>query len=241
MSVENSVSKITVSAKTEDSKAKITSGTGTYTLDEGTRAISIIVKAEDGTQKTYKISVNRKALNPETVPNVIDDQQEEKPEVLGLLELKLGEKFVLSPEFKMDVYNYMVELKEDIDKLEISAVPNIEGATIEILGNENLAVGENIITVLVKMDGYDTATYQIIVNKIIDEEEIPEKAPRDRVQQTNGNMELLLWIIAGLAFINCISGIVFAVLEYRYTKQNKDAEVVGFTPLGDKKKSGRHF
>ena len=38
--------------------------------------------------------------------------------------------------------------------------------TIEILGNENLQMGENVITILVKSeDGQEIYTYQIIVTK----------------------------------------------------------------------------
>ncbi len=65
VSVSNSVSSITVSAKASNSGAKI-SGTGKYNLTAGkTTTINVKVTAEDGkTTKTYQIAVTRAAATP---------------------------------------------------------------------------------------------------------------------------------------------------------------------------------
>ena len=53
------------------------------------------------------------------------------------------------PEFRTDITEYTAEVGSNIDTLNILAVPQIEGAIVTIEGNENLRVGENVITVLV--------------------------------------------------------------------------------------------
>lgn len=60
VTVENSVSNITINAGAVDSKASI-SGIGTHNLNVGNNEIKINVTAENGTVRTYKICVNRKA------------------------------------------------------------------------------------------------------------------------------------------------------------------------------------
>ena len=59
LDVGNSVSKITIKASADDSKASV-SGTGTKSLKEGKNTFNIVVTAESGAKKTYVITVNRK-------------------------------------------------------------------------------------------------------------------------------------------------------------------------------------
>lgn len=58
--VENSVGSVTVGAKTTHANATV-SGTGNYTLTEGqARAVTLTVKAEDGSTQNYTVSITRK-------------------------------------------------------------------------------------------------------------------------------------------------------------------------------------
>jgi hypothetical protein len=65
VTVENSVSSITVTAAAVDSKA-VVSGTGAYSLNVGSNEISVKVTAQNGDVRTYKIYVNRKAATGTT-------------------------------------------------------------------------------------------------------------------------------------------------------------------------------
>lgn len=58
--VENSIESITINAIAEHEKAQVI-GLGEKTLAIGNNIISVLVRAEDGTECTYNISVNRKA------------------------------------------------------------------------------------------------------------------------------------------------------------------------------------
>lgn len=62
LKVKSTVNKIKINAITQDSKAKVT-GTGEQKLLEGKNNIDIIVTAEDGTTKTYKLIVTKEKIN----------------------------------------------------------------------------------------------------------------------------------------------------------------------------------
>ncbi len=63
LTVPNDVNSVTVSAKANDSKARVR-GTGKVSLNEGNNKINIVVTAENGNKKTYTINVKVKELNP---------------------------------------------------------------------------------------------------------------------------------------------------------------------------------
>lgn len=58
--VSNDVTAIAVSAKPNDAKASVVSVTGSENLSVGANAVRITVQAENGVQKTYTVTVNRK-------------------------------------------------------------------------------------------------------------------------------------------------------------------------------------
>ena len=166
------------------------SGSGsqkTYTmssLKEGNNVIKITIEAEDGTQRNYNFVVTRKVAektddNPEgpvtITPNIdenpIDNNPaaEEKPQDNNTTTDGLSLKTLvitgveLSPEFSPTVYEYTATI-EGADSVEVIALPTIEDAEVEIVGNTNLVMGENLITILVKNDE-EVKTYQIILTK----------------------------------------------------------------------------
>ena len=103
----------------------------------------------------------------EAIANIIgSDIEEEYNSKLKLKEL-LIEGVVLSPSFDKDIYEYTVTLDTDEKKeLNITATPENEKVSVEIVGNTELEVGKNIITIILKSkeDEEETATYQITVN-----------------------------------------------------------------------------
>jgi len=61
--VENEIDKINIIAKTNHSKASVT-GKGEQELVEGENIFKIVVKAENGSTRTYTINITRKEKNP---------------------------------------------------------------------------------------------------------------------------------------------------------------------------------
>jgi hypothetical protein len=61
--VENEVTSITISGSREDNKSSV-SGLGTFDLDEGSNKFNIKVTAQNGSSKTYTVTITRKELAP---------------------------------------------------------------------------------------------------------------------------------------------------------------------------------
>lgn len=83
----------------------------------------------------------------------------------GLAQLKI-ENATLIPEFETNKYEYTANYIGKKGKLNIESKATQEDYIVEVIGNENLIEGENLITVLVsKKNGDSVATYQITLNK----------------------------------------------------------------------------
>lgn len=76
--VGSNVNEITVTPVTSNSKATVESITGNKDLKEGTNVISVVVKAENGTTATYKITVTKGAASSGDVGT--DQPAEDQPE-----------------------------------------------------------------------------------------------------------------------------------------------------------------
>lgn len=80
--VSNEVTEVQVTAKPSNAKAQIVSISGNTGLSEGENVISIVVKAENGTEATYKITLTR-----ESVATAEEDGNlEEAPEAMPISE-----------------------------------------------------------------------------------------------------------------------------------------------------------
>ena len=141
ITVPNEVTKLNITATPTDSKATV-SVTEYEELKEGENIITISVTAEDGTTKTdyvIKATRQRKELALEKLIIKYTNQNGEVVEI------------PLTPEFISNVYEYSIETLEYwVKNLDIEALANIEGATIEISGADSLKEGENVITITVK-------------------------------------------------------------------------------------------
>lgn len=199
--VPNDVETVEIYAKKGQSRQTI-SGTGKKTLKEGANTFNIVVTAEDGTtKKTYTLTINRKAKETEDPAKA----------GFGLTKLEIS-GFKLQPQFQTDVFEYNVDLKEDLEKLEIETVATQENATVEITGNENLQDGENIITILVNSeDGQESVAYQIIVNKTVEKQEVmPKSVGNDKIKK--------IAILSGAVGIIVIIAVVIVVKKIKSSK-----------------------
>lgn len=211
--VPNNVTSVQVYAKVQASGAKY-SVSGPYNnLQVGTNKITVTVTAPDGkTTNTYTIYVARQASKDEEVtPNVIDEnnantdnseqpgteepEENQEQEALGLLSISIDEGYeiYLEPEFKTDVYEYTINLEEDLSEIPLTAIANRENAIIEITGNEDLQDGENIITITVTDEETgEKVEYKITVKKGMVVQEETE-------QEGDKNLEERKWLIIAVA------------------------------------------
>ncbi len=131
--VDLSVNDIEVTAIPEDDGASV-SISGNKKLDEGENTIKIDVDAGRANIKTYLIHVTK------------TDDVEITNADLKSLSIK---GFSFYPSFKPNIYSYNLMIDESISKLDIQIETENEEATVQIVGNENLKEGDNLIKIIV--------------------------------------------------------------------------------------------
>ena len=205
LNVASDIDSIDIKAVAEDDNAKVTIK-GNDKLLMGENTVEVKVTAEDGTTRTYKI-------------NVTKGEVESKALELGLSELTI-DGYTLTPEFSPEVYEYKLDISDpSITSININAKSDKENAVIEITGNDELKLGENIVTILVKSeDGKDVVTYQIVVN--ISEQE--EKEEQNQIIAGIDNNDLYKYI--GIALGTIVIIVIVIILIKRRNKDANDFE-----------------
>lgn len=217
--VPNEVTEVEVYAEPVSSKAQVT-GTGKITLNEGVNKVEVKVTAEDGTEMVYTLEITR-------IASTTNEEEPETNKELGLSSLII-KNFNLSPKFDPETYEYTIGLRENIDSLEIEAKANNSSATVEIVGNENLKDGENIITILVSnAETEEYATYQIIVNKNAESEIV---GTVDWTKPSTWGLKEK--IIVGVAVLLVIIIIVAIIIKIKLAKkEDEDLDLPGAEEL----------
>lgn len=262
VTVNNDVDRITFKTTKENdgatlgkwvNKANSDSGYSWVYLAEGRNEISMTVTAEDGTtKKTYTVVVNRLAKednepnNEENNPNEEQKPQEEQKELA--LEALAIDGITLSPEFKSDVFEYTARLEDlSVKSLKVDAKATIEGATVEVTGNENLVEGENTITVLLKYED-KSATYQITVTKAPKEEEEETTNTLSNTTETAATVDsnkksgISLPAIIGIGVVGIIAFaalIALIVTKVKFRKQNEGVELNFIDDMQNEDTSGK--
>lgn len=207
--VPNDTTSVEVYATAQSSSAKV-SGVGTKSLEIGANKIDVTVTAEDGTTKTYTINITRQE-GTEANTEIVQEQYSGD----GLASLKIGD-LALSPNFDTTIYEYTVKYIGEGTKLDITATATDPYYTIDIIGNENLQEGENIINILVSdPDDENVAAYQITVNKsLVDEEAIA----REKEEQKRK----IIIASAVIAVIIAIIIVIIAIIRHRRNQEWDD-------------------
>ena len=158
--VTNDITSVNITAEANDSKANVKTEREFEELAVGENIVTILVTAEDGSSNRYIIKINRER------------------EALRLQSLQItyinetGDIVELTPIIEENIYEYMLEnIPYYVSYLDLQVTSNLEEATIEILGNEELVEGENQITIKITMPAEseeleeEVLTYTFIVNK----------------------------------------------------------------------------
>lgn len=134
LTVPNDISDIEVLAVLENPNANVEIG-GNSDLKEGLNVINITVISEDKTnQNTYTIQVTKTA-NLELANNNL--------EILAI------ENALLYPPFDYIESNYKTEISNELETVNILAIPQNENAVVNINGKDNLKIGNNLVTIVV--------------------------------------------------------------------------------------------
>lgn len=197
--VGTGITELQLDAIPEDEKAKVTVE-GNTDLKDGENKVTITVTAEDGSKTTYTLTVNK--TDKETIGLLLN-----KLEIAGV---------TLTPTFTPEVYSYSANVPTGTTTLDITAVTDEEGATVEITGNTDLKDGENLITIMVKKgDGEEQqiTTYQINVN-------VGEQAAATTTEENSGPNILI--IICGIAAAIIVIAIITLIVISRRNRMEYD-------------------
>lgn len=149
VNVDSNITSIKISASVEDGKASFVSGSGprTVKLNYGNNNILIKVKAENGSIKTYTITVNRK-----------DNRSSDS---------SLSSLSVVPTEinFNKNTTTYNTSVAYDVSSVKVSYTVNDTKAKAEVIGSEKLSVGDNKIIVKVTAENGSVTQYTINVNR----------------------------------------------------------------------------
>lgn len=195
LSVSEEVDDITISADATYELAKIL-GTGKYQLATGENEFKIKVVAENNTEQIYTITINKNNGNSK-------------------LENLVIEGYKLDREFKSDLYIYGLTINSDIDKLVINAKAK-DNDQIEIIGNEDLKVGENNIIIRVSNKDKGATTYKLLVNKLSEDEQ-------KQIEKNDMLLKILLIVfIISIIFMATVIGIFI----YKNNKRNEKKNII---------------
>jgi len=148
--VENNIDSISIKADPEDSKSTVT-GTGNKKLNNYLNTFSIVVTAENGTQRTYRINISRK------------DKDGNLGELSKNNNLKSIEIKDYNLDFNPNTLKYNLSVDNTVNKLEISAIAEDSNSTVKINNVEELKVGENLIIIEVTSQSGETKKYELVV------------------------------------------------------------------------------
>ncbi len=74
------------------------------------------------------------------------------------------EKYSFSPEFNKNVTSYTMTVMDEIENLDIVAIPETQSSKVKILGNLNFTAGQNVISIIVTATDGTSKSYEIIVD-----------------------------------------------------------------------------
>lgn len=155
--VNNDVKSINISATPEHAKASV-SGTGTKSLNVYSNKFTLTVTAENGSKKYYTLNVVRKDEAGNTGPLSKDNY---------LSSLKID---ACSINFSKETTDYTCNVDNLTTSVNITALASDTNSEVTVNNVEQLQLGENIVTIVVKSQSGEERTYTV---KVIRSNEAP--------------------------------------------------------------------
>ena len=141
---DNSGTSINISATVNDAKATVT-GTGSKKLKYGKNTFGVTVTAENGSKKTYNITVNKP--DPRSKNNNLKSLSIDKGSIT----------------FDKNTTSYLIKVEHDVNEINITATPEDTKATVSGTGKKTLKDYVNEFKIVVKAENESTKTYVVKV------------------------------------------------------------------------------
>ena len=226
---DKDISNLEIIAIPENSNATV-NVTGNTNLKEGLNEIKIEVISED------KLAKNEYIINVTKTKNL--EEANTNLETLAI------ENQILLPEFDVNTTEYSVEVSNNLENLNILAIPENRDAKVEISDYSKLEVGDNKIKIIVTAsNGYTKKTYNLNVHRRNVEEQnsyeqeqknneaILEKLLQDKdktsieqtsiLENTENKSNVSYYILIVLIFIILIVIIIFMIRKKRKIKKHR--------------------
>ena len=200
--------------------------TKTYTMYI-TREAEVVEEPEEEEPQQPETPVQEEPKAEETETTGEEDTTDAtdstvQDKVLGITELNIvakteeGKELLpeLSPSFSENTYEYMLAVPLTAKDVEVTVQAQEGTPTVEVMGNKQLAEGENLVTVIVKL-GEDTKVYQI---NVIKSEQITETV-------LSNEIIMQLAMIAAVATV-IIVGIVATIIMIAKSKKKDKTPLI---------------
>ena len=215
VNVDSNVTTAKIEAIPDDSNAKVKIS-GDENLKEGRNVFEINVTAENGKDKqNYYVYITR------------GDKEKSNA---NLKSLKIGE-YELAPNFSPDTINYAFEYPQNLESLDIEAIPENQNAKVEIIGNENLKeVTQNIQIKVTAEDGQTVKTYYLTAKKAegqvenseaVGEETNVEPRTTQNEENSKNRNEIIIYGIGIISLGLIIIFIIFIIKKKGEKNENK--------------------
>ena len=219
-SVPFEISKLDISAKAVDGKAKVTINNPTLTPGGSTK-VTVTVKAENGATRTYTISVKR-AQDPNYKPS--DDCSLSNITVDG---------FLLSPKFSTDISEYVVWVPFETENVKVSGVAANGKASVTVEGGEKLTAGkDNTVKLICTAENGDKKEYTVTVKRAgphngdtdevtetpREEQATPSPSVTDPDAEEGGTNGVAWWWLPIVGLASLILGIAATLLVQKIRK-----------------------
>ncbi|MGM9876928.1 MAG: cadherin-like beta sandwich domain-containing protein [Bacilli bacterium] len=156
-------SAVTINARASSNYASI-SGIGKVNLNYGSNTFRVIVTSESGTTKTYNINIVR----PNNTNNNTSDTSNSDNNTTNLSSNNYLSNITLSNgniNFNKNITEYNITVDYQVSNIEVIAIVEDSKSKVEITGNTNLEIGNNIIEIKVIAEDNSTRIYKINVEK----------------------------------------------------------------------------
>ncbi|MDD2409193.1 MAG: cadherin-like beta sandwich domain-containing protein [Bacilli bacterium] len=145
--------------------------------------------------------------------------------------------FKLNEKFKKKNLDYTLEVPNDITELVIKATPEDNKAKVEIRGNDNLIVGDNVLTITVtSSETEDVNIYNITVTKLEVGEIMGTTTPVIEKEDGNNLLLIIVIVLGGLAIIGTSAYFIF----FKKKKNDKNKPEI-ITDQGNIKKKSKEI
>ena len=214
VSLNANVESFSVEGVANNSKSKVSySPSKSISIKQGeTKTITVTVTAENQTKTEYKIHVSRG--DSRSSDNYLKS--------LSMKESKIN--------FDKDILNYTLEVPFHITKLNLSYILSDVKAKVDVKGNNDLVVGNNVITLLVTAENQTTKTYTLNVNRLKENEEVTtttttttKKVDSPRGEKKGKSYNILFFILGMFAGSILTLIVLFGIKKY---KENKNASAL---------------